>query len=96
MTRRVDEDMTSQRGHSKPPGFFLQFFYTLLNFCFSYHNYLNDHDWQRPNTSTTNTPTNPQPTQRVKTGMAATTAAVAARDVSRLELLVCFILLLLH
>ena len=41
-------------------------------------------------------PTSPQPTQRVKTAMAATTAAVAARDVSRLELLVCFILLLLH
>ena len=39
---------------------------------------------------------NPQPTQRVKTAMAATTAAVAARDVSRLELLVCFIFLLLH
>ena len=39
------------------------------------------------------TPTNPQPTQRVKTVMAA---AVAAWDATPLKLLVCFIILLLH
>ena len=38
------------------------------------------------------TPTNPQPTQRVKTAMAATAAAVVARDATHLELLVCFII----
>ena len=41
-------------------------------------------------------PAHQPPTQRVKPAIATAVAAVAARDATRLELLVCFIFLLLH
>ena len=54
-TRRINESTGTRQMVNPPQGFF---FYSLLNFCISYNDYLDDHDHdrQRSNTNTTNTP----------------------------------------
>ena len=85
-TQQVNKDMTSQwdttsqRHHRWELGKLLQVFF-FSNFFILYLIFV-----------LADTLTNPQPTQHVKIAMAATAAAVAARDTTRLELLARFII----